>query len=109
MSSTMGVKPRQPGLFVGPHIEEVLSGADLTDFCAGLTDNGARALFDYWFGLLREHGLGMKAAFDPPRVPHALANIYLEEYDRSEEHTSDLQSLMRISYAVFCLTNKRLV
>src|SRR3546814_6654141 len=25
---------------------------------------------------------------------------------RSEEHTSDLQSLMRISYAVFCLKNK---
>src|SRR3546814_5385970 len=25
---------------------------------------------------------------------------------RSEEHTSDLQSLMRISYAVFCLTKK---
>src|SRR3546814_5390475 len=26
--------------------------------------------------------------------------------DRSEEHTSELQSLMRISYDVFCLTNK---
>src|SRR3546814_8430488 len=26
---------------------------------------------------------------------------------RSEEHTSDLQSLMRISYAVFCLTKKK--
>src|SRR3546814_7963667 len=26
--------------------------------------------------------------------------------DRSEEHTSELQSLMRISYAVFCLQNK---
>src|SRR3546814_3922715 len=27
-------------------------------------------------------------------------------YTRSEEHTSELQSLMRISYAVFCLTKK---
>src|SRR3546814_8868041 len=27
--------------------------------------------------------------------------------DRSEEHTSELQSLMRISYAVFCLTQKQ--
>src|SRR3546814_10110792 len=26
---------------------------------------------------------------------------------RSEEHTSELQSLMRISYAVFCLNNKK--
>src|SRR3546814_2080904 len=28
------------------------------------------------------------------------------EFDRSEEHTSELQSLMRISYAVFCLKKK---
>src|SRR3546814_3758906 len=28
------------------------------------------------------------------------------ELDRSEEHTSELQSLMRISYAVFCLKTK---
>src|SRR3546814_8772914 len=27
-------------------------------------------------------------------------------WDRSEEHTSELQSLMRISYAVFCLKKK---
>src|SRR3546814_3491697 len=29
--------------------------------------------------------------------------------DRSEEHTSELQSLMRISYAVFCLKKKKLL
>src|SRR3546814_3771692 len=29
--------------------------------------------------------------------------------DRSEEHTSELQSLMRISYVVFCLKTKRYV
>src|SRR3546814_6891310 len=28
-------------------------------------------------------------------------------HGRSEEHTSELQSLMRISYAVFCLKNKK--
>src|SRR3546814_6064028 len=28
--------------------------------------------------------------------------------DRSEEHTSELQSLMRNSYAVFCLTKKKI-
>src|SRR3546814_7772361 len=28
---------------------------------------------------------------------------------RSEEHTSELQSLMRISYAVFCLKNKNIL
>src|SRR3546814_2863352 len=30
----------------------------------------------------------------------------LQDWERSEEHTSELQSLMRISYAVFCLKKK---
>src|SRR3546814_9602598 len=32
----------------------------------------------------------------------------VREVDRSEEHTSELQSLMRISYAVFCLKKKKI-
>src|SRR3546814_2180832 len=32
---------------------------------------------------------------------------YANEKLRSEEHTSELQSLMRISYAVFCLKHKK--
>src|SRR3546814_5514052 len=35
--------------------------------------------------------------------------IRLGRTDRSEEHTSELQSLMRISYAVFCLKQKILI
>src|SRR3546814_1867593 len=35
------------------------------------------------------------------------STAYLDEAERSEEHTSELQSLMRISYAVFCLKNKK--
>src|SRR3546814_7501906 len=34
-------------------------------------------------------------------------NLQVVEYNRSEEHTSELQSLMRISYAVFCLKKKK--
>src|SRR3546814_2590946 len=33
--------------------------------------------------------------------------LALQIDDRSEEHTSELQSLMRISYAVFCLKKKK--
>src|SRR3546814_1088388 len=33
--------------------------------------------------------------------------IARNEHPRSEEHTSELQSLMRISYAVFCLKKKK--
>src|SRR3546814_1374989 len=36
-----------------------------------------------------------------------VARCYVRDRDRSEEHTSELQSLMRISYAVFCLKKKR--
>src|SRR3546814_10249265 len=32
--------------------------------------------------------------------------LYVGAFARSEEHTSELQSLMRISYAVFCLKKK---
>src|SRR3546814_11648394 len=36
----------------------------------------------------------------------AAAQGYVQSAYRSEEHTSELQSLMRISYAVFCLKKK---
>src|SRR3546814_5102669 len=42
-----------------------------------------------------------EAARDP-----RLARARMAFADRSEEHTSELQSLMRISYAVFCLKKK---
>src|SRR3546814_8512251 len=37
----------------------------------------------------------------------SLNQRYAAALDRSKEHTSELQSLMRISYAVFCLQKKR--
>src|SRR3546814_8518031 len=64
--------------------------------------------------------LFLGAAFDPPRrrLTRLLDDVSFEigEGDhlailgrngRSEEHTSELQSLMRISYAVICLNNKK--
>src|SRR3546814_10823005 len=45
-------------------------------------------------------GGGSAHCYAPP-PPRASGN------DRSEEHTSELQSLMRISYAVFCLKKKK--
>src|SRR3546814_10531655 len=41
---------------------------------------------------------------DAPRAQLVEQSI---EQNRSEEHTSELQSLMRISYAVFCLKKKK--
>src|SRR3546814_20761487 len=48
---------------------------------------------------LVHHGVGVVRAH--PVGPGMLAD------DRSEEHTSELQSLMRNSYAVFCLKKKK--
>src|SRR3546814_8981122 len=36
------------------------------------------------------------------------AGLAVSSFLRSEEHTSELQSLMRISYAVFCLKKKKI-
>src|SRR3546814_2881531 len=43
---------------------------------------------------------------DAVRIPERHMKITSVE-GRSEEHTSELQSLMRISYAVFCLKKKK--
>src|SRR3546814_4398363 len=50
----------------------------------------------------------MVAVAPPPALARFMAERHYLPVGRSEEHTSELQSLMRISYAVFCLTNKTL-
>src|SRR3546814_4400534 len=46
------------------------------------------------------------ATLEQRHQTHRLWHFALCVDDRSEEHTSELQSLMRISYAVFCLKKK---
>src|SRR3546814_3064882 len=66
----------------------------------------------------KDHGLARRMAYaDPARfgaIIDAITDLTVEYLagqveagvDRSEEHKSELQSLMRISYAVFCLKKK---
>src|SRR3546814_3201503 len=59
------------------------------------------------FGFFLKRLALIQQALDPPLGPRAIAReFFLGHIARSEEHTSELQSLMRISYAVFCLTKK---
>src|SRR3546814_6023625 len=59
-------------------------------------------------------GVAGGGARKPSALAGLVARILLVDHvnaalaaHRSEEHTSELQSIMRISYAVFCLTNKK--
>src|SRR3546814_8510635 len=49
---------------------------------------------------------GALAEMDAEKQNGVYAGLSDDEKKRSEEHTSELQSLMRISYAVFCLKKK---
>src|SRR3546814_7436099 len=55
------------------------------------------------FGLL---GSEFIPQLDEKNLAFASTRVPSVSLDRSEEHTSELQSLMRISYAVFCLKKK---
>src|SRR3546814_6697051 len=85
----------------------------------GMSRDGARVIFgsDLAMGLL--HDGPPRDTLPAPETRHeAPASLFLERgrhrrprtsprpQPRSEEHTSELQSLMRISYAVFCLKKK---
>src|SRR3546814_10020076 len=57
----------------------------------------------------RRTRLGKTRIDSPERWLHSLVAMasVTHPIPRSEEHTSELQSLMRISYAVFCLKKKK--
>src|SRR3546814_4532612 len=62
-----------------------------------------RCEVDRWAAWLQENGIPIVGPTDHNGL---IYSIYFHD-PRSEEHTSELQSLMRISYAVFCLKKKR--
>src|SRR3546814_2572362 len=50
---------------------------------------------------------GLDVPLDYKSVDSGPDDMLFQPGERSEEHTSELQSLMRISYAVFCLKKKK--
>src|SRR3546814_10856036 len=57
------------------------------------------------FGLVSRSGVGTHHAHGT--AEEGRIQLAVVHHERSEEHTSELQSLMRISYAVFCLKKKK--
>src|SRR3546814_7874940 len=85
---TLSLHDARPILFVRGRIHGCLCNCKRRARCTGLGDSPRRPL-----------GETGKACIE--RRP-----VSQETCRRSEEHTSELQSLMRISYAVFCLKKK---
>src|SRR3546814_7198997 len=71
--------------------------------CAGHEISLARV------GIAQKSGYGLRLMLQKPVLQPSGgkgSQCHARE-DRSEEHTSELQTLMRISYAVFCLKKKK--
>src|SRR3546814_5197464 len=80
-------------------------GVNLTDLLISQPDTGEQAL-EITDALMRSGSVDL-IVIDSVAALVPKAEIEGEMGDsRSEEHTSELQSLMRISYAVFCLKKK---
>src|SRR3546814_10676187 len=75
-------------------------GVDLNIFMWLLLDEGFRKMQDVFTPYEDWEKVGQS-------VSRVITPANAEDYLRSEEHTSELQSLMRISYAVFCLKKKK--
>src|SRR3546814_6608026 len=99
---TLPLHDARPIYHLGPHLRAIEPGGGRGDKTRHLDDREAAQQLVHAVSLSR---LGRKIA------QHVLGDLQLEDLrrpfidaiDRSEEHTSELQSLMRISYAVFCL------
>src|SRR3546814_4669991 len=92
------------------------SGVDMLlsivpDNVVGAASNNASILALMFFALM--FGVGIVVSKTTPGIEilrrgiEGLFEVSMTLIGRSEEQTSELQSLMRISYAVFCLKNKK--
>src|SRR3546814_10810197 len=89
-SINSALNPTLDQVTVGKVTEKIAAGLDLTSVVG--TDRQGKLVLDN--ELINGFQLGA---------------VKVAALDRSEEHTSELQSLMRISYAVFCLKTKNTV
>src|SRR3546814_4025360 len=101
-SDLIGVERRRLHAWIGGR--KAAADIDDVDRHRRRDDRGTGALHRLGIGV-RGHRLAADVEADAERVGR-LARRHQQVGDRSEEHTSELQSLMRISYAVFCLKKK---
>src|SRR3546814_5247756 len=95
----------QPARPADPHQQPVGSVERAFDHAPGFVLGGLAGLDDVIAHCGRQLMDARRVEVDAERVAHVDDPAFgcSVEVHRSEEHTSELQSLMRISYAVFCL------
>src|SRR3546814_5201350 len=107
-SSDLVEQPGRDLVVVGDRRQLVSATYNLLDNAVKYSDAGAsvvvraRSVAGSVDVCVQDHGVGIPTR-DLERV---FERFYRVDRARSEEHTSELQSLMRISYAVFCLKKK---
>src|SRR3546814_10626011 len=105
-TAAVGVRVERPALRVDHAAWRMVFGVDVPEFLDAqpidlrLAITVERELRLEHLGQMAAHPFGEKRIF---RMEFEAGGIVR----RSEEHTSELQSLMRISYAVFCLKKKK--
>src|SRR3546814_2042861 len=90
------------------NLEEVEPGSidpEAPLFNTGLGLDSIDAL-ELALAISKRYGFQLRSDNDENRRIFASLRALSAPVERSEEHTSELQSLMRISYAVFCLKKK---
>src|SRR3546814_4934006 len=114
MQLAHGIKHR-PALRIGTGEREARIGtADVGNketgwrYCGHVESRGARKAGDNSNEAARSTAHASRCGSDQASVVSGTraGNASASRRARSEEHTSELQSLMRISYAVFCLKKK---
>src|SRR3546814_10092341 len=82
-----------------------ISAASFQETTRVLTEASVQGKIDTLNGLKENVIVGRLI---PAGTGAAMSRLRVTANSRSEEHTSELQSLMRISYAVFCLKKKKI-
>src|SRR3546814_5899008 len=92
------LQSQRPGL----HVQRDRSLSVYRPELAGRRQRPWRKIWPWLGGKRNQPGQQRSLLYQRPVCPPA------DSRSRSEEHTSELQSLMRISYAVFCLKKKKI-
>src|SRR3546814_8344372 len=90
-----------------PPAPSVHGGQTKHEFVVSLLPLAQHVVQQCGAGLHAQLAVGLALLFGEQPLVQRLDNRQRIAARRSEEHTSELQSLMRISYAVFCLKKKK--